>query len=264
MVAPTPSEALLVPNAPCRPIKAIISVCEFGVPAGESAASIGLLGDSHAEHWRAALEVVAPALRWSGLSVTHPSCPFTQAVSTAPEPKSAECVAWNRGAIQWFAEHPEVSTVFTSDHPGPVKTLPGQSEKRALVQGITAAWAALPATVEHIIVIRDDPFIEEETLPCVERAIARRLNAGLACAFSRRRALHWDPDVVAAQQLRSPRVQIVDLTHFFCGQRLCYPVIGGALVYKDSYDHLTRAFSTSLGPFLLRAVRALMTSWHLA
>lgn len=262
MVTPTPSEALLVPNAPCAPIEAIISVCEFGVSAGESAATIALLGDSHAEHWRAALEVLAPAMRWSGLSITHPSCPFTQGVSTAAEPKSAECVAWNQGAVQWFASHPEVSTVFTSDHPGPVKRLPGQSEQAALIAGITSAWAALPATVEHIIVIRDDPFIEEGTLPCVERAIAKRIDAGVVCAFSRRRALHWDPDVLAAQRLHSPRVQIVNLTNFFCGRRLCYPVIGGVLVYKDFYDHLTRAFSTTLGPYLLRAVRGLMRSWQ--
>ena len=264
MVVPTPSEALLVPDAPCTPIEAIISVCAFGVPAAGAAGTMALVGDSHAEHWRAALEVLGRALRWSGLSITRSSCTFTRGVSAAPEPKRAQCITWNRGVVQWFAEHPEVSTVFTSDHPGPVKTVPGQSEIAAWVAGITSAWAALPATVKHIIVIRDDPFITEDTLPCVERAIAKREDAGLACAVPRRRALHIDPDVVAAEGLHSPRVQIVDLTHFFCDSRLCYPVIGGVLVYRDDFDHLTRAFSTSLGPFLLRDVRALMKTWHQA
>ena len=151
--------------------------------------------------------------------------------------------------------------MVVSDHPGPVIALPGQSRMEAWVAGITSAWDALPATIKHIIVIRDVPFIKEDTLACVERAIAKREDAGLTCAVPRAEALHRDPDVVAAEQLHSPRVQIVDLTHFFCGSRWCYPVIGGALVYSDDYDHLTSVFATTLGPFLLDKVEAQLASW---
>ena len=149
--------------------------------------------------------------------------------------------------IQWFAQNPQVTTVFVSDHPGAVERAPGQSEKAALVAGIEAAWAKLPATVKHIVVIRDVPFIEQGTLQCVSNAIARHLDAGTSCAFPRSRGLHQDPDVLAAEQLHSPRVQVIDLTQFFCGSRLCYPVIGGVLVYKDYFDHLTDEYATTLG-----------------
>jgi hypothetical protein len=37
-------------------------------------------------------------------------------------------------------------------------------------------------------------------------------------------------------------------------------VIGGALVFRDQ-NHMTAAFSTTLGPFLARKVDALWTSW---
>lgn len=262
-VTPTPSEALILPDAPCTPIEAPIGVCTFGAPPGATASStVALVGDSHAAHWRAALEVVAGRLRWHALSITRSSCPFTQGIPVAPEPGRAECVDWNREVVQWFIAHPEVSTMVISDHPGPVQGRPGQSSMAAWVAGITSAWNALPPTVEHIIVIRDDPFINTDTLACVERAIGRHEDAGLVCEVPRSEALHRDPDVVAAQQLHSQRVQIVDLTHFFCSSRWCYPVIGGALVYRDDFDHLTSVFSTTLGPFLLEKIEALMKTWR--
>src|SRR4051794_24133230 len=57
-VTPTPSAALLTPNAPCRltQMDAVVSLCLFGLDRGDD---VALIGDSHAEHWRAALEVVA-------------------------------------------------------------------------------------------------------------------------------------------------------------------------------------------------------------
>jgi hypothetical protein len=56
--------------------------------------------------------------------------------------------------------------------------------------------------------------------------------------------------------MRSDRVRVVDLTHFFCGRQRCCPVVGGALVYKDAH-HLTRVFSATLGPSLLPTVNRL-------
>jgi hypothetical protein len=46
---------------------------------------------------------------------------------------------------------------------------------------------------------------------------------------------------------------VVDLTPLMCSRRRCFPVVGGALVHKDT-THLTEVFAATLGPFLLRAV----------
>jgi hypothetical protein len=94
----------------------------------------------------------------------------------------------------------------------------------------------------------------------VEHAVARHRRPGPACAVPRRVALKPDPAAVAAARAQSPRVQSIDLTPFMCDSRSCYPVVGGVLVHKD-VGHLTRAFSTTLGPFLLRAVDGLAASW---
>jgi hypothetical protein len=95
---------------------------------------------------------------------------------------------------------------------------------------------------------------------CVQRAIEQGMRADLACAEPRRAALDPDPATTAAARMRSPRVQTVDLTRFFCDARRCYPVIGGALVCRDQ-NHLTAVFSTTLGPFLLRAVDRLAVGY---
>ena len=94
----------------------------------------------------------------------------------------------------------------------------------------------------------------------MERAINRHRLASTACAVRRRTAMHGDPDVVAAGRLRSPRVQVIDLTRLLCDERLCYPVVGRVLAYRDA-DHLTRAFAATAGPYLYQALRSLMAGW---
>lgn len=255
-VVPTPREAQILPNAPCTPIEPVLNVCGFGVSAVQSTATVGLLGNSHAGHWRAALEVVARALQWQGISITRSSCPFMHATIDLPEPKRAECTRWNQGVVGWLHQHPEMGTVFVSDQPTPPLVARGRSVLAAQIDGYIDAWHELPATVRHIVVIRDNPYSRVDTLACVERARARREPAGERCAVPRAQALKPDPAAIAAQRLHSPRVQVIDLTRFFCDSRLCYPVIGGALVYRDA-DHLTRVFAATLGPYLLREVRRL-------
>ena len=123
----------------------------------------------------------------------------------------------------------------------------------AAVDGYVAAWRALPRSVKRIIVLRDTPKAEETTFGCIRRAMARRRPAGTACANRRELVLSRDPAIVAAARTRSRRVRSVDLTRFFCGRRLCYPVIGGVLVNED-LTHITEVFGATLGPYLLRRI----------
>lgn len=262
-VTPAPRVARTVPNTPCTLIPGSPVVCEFGVPAAQAQATVALVGDSHAGHWRGAVADVALAHHWRGLSITHTSCPLSKAVRKLPTPaRFAACVAWKKEVFAWFAHHPEVHTVFVSGLSGGVGVYPsrGRSEFQTSVAGYIDAWNALPATVQHIIVIRDTPKMLADTNACVAGAVRARRPPGSACAVPRGEVLDPDPLVAAARRLHSPRVQVVDLTRFFCSPQLCYPVIGGALVLRD-VTHMTSVFSTSLGPYLLNAVNALMSSW---
>jgi hypothetical protein len=264
LVRPSPSLATITPNAPCTPSARIglVQLCAFGVAAADATATVALVGDSHATHWRAALEVVAQREHWRGLSITRTACPYSRAVKRTVEPRRSQCVEWVREVPRWFAEHPEIDTVFVAELTS-MKGVVGADRAHAFsasVRGYRAAWRRLPPSVRHIMVIRDTPRSTDGTLACVSRAMRRHEPAGETCAIPRAGAVLRDPAAVAAEQLHSPRVRTVRFTRQICSRRLCFPVVGGALVYKDRH-HLTRVFATTLGPLLDRRFRALRRSW---
>jgi hypothetical protein len=266
-VVPTPSDALLIPNAVCKTIEREgrssfvggLSVCEFGVGHKRAVGTVALVGDSHAMNRRAPLEVVAKAKRWRALSITRSHCPLSRAVPELPSADRRGCQKWNRTVTRWFGRHPEVPIVFVSEQARPLLAHRGPVAFAAQVTGYRRAWRALPKSVKHIIVMRDNPQITIGTFNCIRRAVAAHRSPGLACALPRRRVLLPDPAAVAAAHSRSARVHLIDLTRFTCGRRLCYPVVGGVLVNRDQ-GHLTTLFATTLGPFLLRDVNRLLTT----
>jgi peptidoglycan/LPS O-acetylase OafA/YrhL len=262
-VVPTPAEARERPNAPCTVTEktGTVQVCAFGASPPKATATVALVGDSHASHWRAALAPIAVKSGWRGLSLTHTSCPFSRAQRKLPEPINSHCLRWKGELVKWFAKHPEVSTVFVSQLSGGSGVVThGKSAFETEVAGYIAAWKSLPATVKHIVVIRDNPNVGGHTDVCVQQAIAKHRNAGQACALSRSKSLNADAAATAARRLDSPRVQVIDLTPFMCSSSQCFPVVGGALVYKDA-THLTAVFAKTLSPYLGRALGRLEASW---
>lgn len=256
-VFPTPDDALLYPNAECEPeYGSTPFLCRFGVPAEKAKNTVALLGDSHATHWRGALQKVAEAYDWHGVSMTRSGCTFSFAEPILPGKLKQECLDWRQDVLAWFAEHPEVRTVFISQHPGKVVVPRGRSEWSTKVRGFRDAWRGLPDTVRHIVIIRDTPYVTSRTPDCVTRAMRRKKNAGTTCALPRRKALKTDHAAIAAERFDLPGLKSVDMTRFMCDTRRCFPVVGGALTHKD-VGHITVVFSETLGPFLLRKVRAL-------
>jgi hypothetical protein len=110
----------------------------------------------------------------------------------------------------------------------------------------------LPDSIQHIYVLRDVPHVRRSTAGCIERAVKARKPPGTTCAMTRTAALNDDPAITAATRVeRIERIKTLDLSDFMCDKRKCYPVVGGVLVHRD-LGHMTRAFSTSLGPYVLR------------
>jgi hypothetical protein len=193
------------------------------------------------------------------LQFGHPTCPLSQATRPPPEPDAITCPRWRRGVVAWLVRHPEVSTVLLAQFVGGVGvvTPAGRSPFETAANGYVEAWRALPSSVRHVIVIRDNPCAHRWTPGCVERAMAPHAPAGRACATLRSTVLEPDPAAVAARRLGPPRVHLVDFTRYFCSARRCYPVIGGVLVHQDG-NHMTAAFNRSLGPHLLREVNRIL------
>jgi hypothetical protein len=229
-------------------------VCEFGVSARRAKAHIALVGDSHALHWRAAVEVVADARRWRGHSITTAACPFSAVVSQMLPGFTELCIPWYSQARRWFRDHPEVSTVFVSQKvQPPLATVPGRTPAQVEAAGFRRAWSTLPRTVKRVVILRDVPDPADDTFECVDAALATgspRLAA--ACPTPRSTALRPDVAVATARQLKSRRYRVIDLTNLFCTPRNCYPVIGGVQVYADAFGHITAAYMRTVAPYLLR------------
>ena len=260
VVAPTPIEARDSPNAPCTRVErtGLLNVCAFGARKARATATIALIGDSHASHWRAALDVAAESRRWRALSIARTDCPLSEAVPDIPEPRRSECVRWNAEVRGWLARHPEITAVFVSQSVARTVTVaPGHDAFETRVRGYRDAWARLPRSIERIVVLRDTPraLSHGATLECVERAMREDQNAGEACALPRSQALWRDPAAAAAER-EALRVSTIDLTRFFCDDEHCFAVVGGALVHKD-LSHMTAVFAATLGPYLNRELRRL-------
>jgi peptidoglycan/LPS O-acetylase OafA/YrhL len=256
MVVPTPVEAQGLPNAPCSMIERErrLRVCAFGVAGARARATVAVLGDSHASHWRPALDAVARARRWRGLSITRTGCAFSRAVPAVVAPARRHCAQWNGQVLEWFGRHPEVDTVIVAARAGGDVVAPRRRDQFAAKRdGYTAAWRALPPSVHTIVVLRDTPRLRARTADCVQNAIDDGRAAGPSCAVPRRIALQPDPQVAAASRLGHARTRVIDLTAHLCDARVCPPVIGGVLTVKDE-DHFTPVFAATLAPFLRRAV----------
>ncbi len=256
-VVPSTEDALLEPNARCTPTgrTRILFPCAFGVPKERAVAVVALIGDSHAAHWRAAVDGVAQERGWRGISITRSSCPFSKATAQLDRDARRQCLSWNRAVLAWFRAHPEVHTVFVSQHRGGSVVVPrGKSNQAAQIKGYLAVWRALPPTVKRIFVIRDTPRSSSATPDCIDRAVSRGRAPGPACALQTNTVLKPDPAAIAARKVRKSRVKLVNLSRFMCSRRLCLPVVGGALVQKD-LDHLTQTFSATLAPYLERTVK---------
>jgi peptidoglycan/LPS O-acetylase OafA/YrhL len=257
MVVPSPIEASDSSNQRCTRVerRGTLNVCAFGARKAQSVATIALIGDSHASHWRAALDAAAEDRHWQARSLAHTDCPLSDAVPDLAPAQQAECLRWNREVRDWLRERPETTIVFVSQSVGAgVVGLPGDAAFATQVRGYREAWLSLPRSVEHVVVLRDTPraLPHGATLECVDRAMRDGRDAGEACPLSRSRSLPPDPAAVAARGV--PRVSVVDLTPFFCDARRCFPVVGGALVLRD-VSHMTTVYASTLAPYLLRELR---------
>jgi len=230
-----------------QPRIGLVTPRAFGVPVANATGEVALIGDSHANAWRAAMEVVAERLGLPGVSLSMGGCSFSDALIRASARAALLCHAWGTEVTQWLTAHPEVGIVVVS-------AKGGRRFFGAVRAGFHRIWRALPPSVHRIYVVRDVPVpVGRREFDCVLRAIERHRAAGTLCAQPRSRALPPDAEATAAGDAQQPRVKLLDFTPFFCERLRCFPVVGGVLVLKD-WEHMTREFSASLGPYLLRAV----------
>ena len=219
-----------------------LEACRLGADPGEARRHVAIIGDSHSAHWRPGIDFVARKRGWSVLSLYVSGCDFT-ALARYGGNNPPRCREMRAAVPGWLAANPQVDTVVFSQ-----VARPGIVER----EGYRRAWSRMPETVRNVVVIRDNPHAGgPAVLNCIEAAERRGRLPGVACAKPRRAILREDS---AYQVARSSPADgrayfAVDLSDRFCDARLCYPVLGGLLVY-GWLQHQAPAFNRSLGPYL--------------
>jgi hypothetical protein len=262
-VVPTVAGRNRVTRSGCRKTERAAGVdCEFGSSDAHPRRTFALIGDSHALGWRGALAVAGRSAHWLGYSLWSPACLLSKAARYLDPIVRPGCQQFNRDVHRFLARHPEISTVFVS-HATYITIFPprGRTVLQTKVAGFTAAWAALPRSVKHIVVIRDNPGTPDDAFDCIARVVAAATGSpGTACREDRDAVLPPDAAMTAVRLAHTARVQAIDMTPYFCDSSFCYPVVGGVLVDRD-FSHLSIEYARSLGPYLLRAIRRLSARW---
>ncbi len=225
----------------------LLELCSFGAPASRAERQVVSIGDSHARRWRPGLNVVALESNWRVTSIVRRGCPLSNYLTgSAAEIRS--CRQWQRQLAAWLKGNPAIDTLVVAQSTGTGRN-PERFEAR--VRGYEERLRLLPATIEEVIVLRDNPRVSGNTLDCVERAVEAGKAAGPACAIPRSVALKPDPLAVAAENLDQSNINVIDLTEFYCGSEVCLPVVGGVLIHSDRH-HQTELWNRTLAPFMLR------------
>jgi hypothetical protein len=248
LVIPAPSDAELIPDLPCqahhvRRYEPAVP-CTFGASYAPGPARLALIGDSHAMSFRATTDVAAQALGLKTVSLTQAGCGFGIEVDQGWPPVGKSCRNHIKQVLRWLHAHPSVRTVLLVS-----SAFHGYTE-----DGLRDLWSRIPHSVRRVYVVVDVPRVSYKIAGCVKRVRKRHEVSTGACAVPRDdQSLPHDP-VPGAAAKSGPRVHLVDLTSYFCDAKHCFPVIGGAYVYRDT-NHINQVFAATLGPYLLRAMR---------
>jgi peptidoglycan/LPS O-acetylase OafA/YrhL len=248
LAAITKSDSPWAPEPGCDPTSSDRSVLRCYWGTGRPSRVVALVGDSHARHWRGALHRIAKAKNWQVIEMLSEGCPATSARSIVFESRPRDgdlCRTWSSKAtaeLKALAPDDIITAAFVQQNvfdprgSGPL--------------GFEQVWREW-LTFTRVTVLRDIPTTANRSAP---QCLAVNAGNQLLCSNPRPRVLVDDDMMRAARPMRH-EVNLVDLSDYFCDDKRCYAVIGGASVYYD-YDHMSRQFSASLAAPLLRQLPA--------
>ncbi|MGX1809977.1 acyltransferase family protein [Nocardia sp. NPDC055321] len=266
------TDRALVPRAPMRPTiqeapadiayptrdgciadfdtRSVIT-CSYGDPNAQR--TIAVAGNSHAEHWIPALQVLAERYRFQLTVYLKMGCPLT----VAEEPmykgqRNPDCRDWSHEVIERLGEQ-RPDWVFTTG------TRPADSGGDETPQDYLDVWSALNKRGLHVLAMRDTPWLRRDGIRY--RAIDCLASGGnrVDCGMKR-------PDAISAVNPAAgpaekyPDVYPLDLNDAICEPEVCAVVEGNVLVYHDEH-HLTATYARSLAPELERQLRPILGWW---
>ena len=208
-----------------------------------------LFGDSHAQQWFAALDVIARQRGWRLAVLTKTDCgPALGRVgrdgSAVPY---AECDQWRQRALARIARLRPAMVVMSARNregsPLDVTVTAGPDQDWA------AAWAATVVRIKRTgavpVVIPDTPIARRDVPACLAAypaAIDR-------CHLDVYKSLYLPRQRIVRALVLAHGARVADSTAWFCTPSICPAVIGGTVVYRDD-NHLTSAYAKRLAGVL--------------
>lgn len=227
--------------------------CDFtgGAPA---AATVWLVGDSHAEQWKTAIYELARQNKWILNESLLGGCPFVDARRVAfmgtPSTEALvqeRCLEWGAALNERLTrESPEMIFASAFGAGEEIDDGTGRSQRDQYRDAVADRFRGWTGAGSDVYVLRDTPLTLGRSGP---ECVALNPDSPLECANSRTRALPADPIADAARSMDSAKVKVLDLSDQFCTEQTCHAVIGGIQVYFDT-DHASRSFIRSTLPVL--------------
>jgi hypothetical protein len=217
-----------------------VLVCSVGRPGGRR---VVVIGDSHALHWRAALEQVARARGWRLTFMTKSACPIADVPNKRPS-----CARWREAALRRIASmRPRMVIVSTlGQYPVPGARNAADS-RRKWRGGLIRTLRRLDRIAGRVVLLGDTPFFGSDPVGCL-----RRHRGDLSrCSVRRSSAVIGDRLDTQRSAAGAAGVLFRDTTRLACPYDPCPLVTGRTLMIYDR-SHFTVAYARSIWRGLAR------------
>jgi len=219
--------------------------CVYG--ASDANQVVVVFGDSHALHWTPALLNIAEQRRWQIVALLRANCTSAQ-VDT-----DQICNRWRENSLKRIkALGPDRVILGTNTGPN-VRVhnrvgnrLSRPASNRFLRRGMSKTIGDLLGNGARVTLIRDLILAPFEPSVCV----AKNQLEPNRCAFraNRPEALSFDQQA-GREFLQNRNFQIIDPLPKICPRRICSPVSGRYLKFRDS-SHLSASYAATLDRWL--------------
>jgi peptidoglycan/LPS O-acetylase OafA/YrhL len=219
--------------------------CVFGDV--DAAATVVLMGDSHAAQWFPALDALGREQHWRLVSMTKSGCPPAEATIWVDifDRAYKECDAWREAVFERIAQlRPDLVVVSMTYGQIPIvdgKTLDGAPARNVMVKALERTLEYLDTIALDVALIGDTPRALDNPPVC----LSSNLDDALSCATARDTAVASDYLEEQADVAREAGVTFIDPTPWVCPTDPCPAVIGRYLVYRDTH-HLTTAYTVAV------------------
>ncbi len=229
------------------------AACVFGDPG--SSTTVVLFGDSHAQHWLAAVDAVGKARGWRVIPLVMGGCP----VARLPQPERSRRVQRDRLCAQYrdamvdriVAMRPALAILSSWDHyiPRDDTGQPWHVTPEVWRDGLRRTYARVTGAGIPTVAIRGTPRTPFDVPACLSRRAAR-LPFASDCTYDRAASLSATAYRAQSEAARGLPVRFVDMNDAICATARCSVVAANGVVKFTDDNHLTASFTRVLAPTL--------------